>query len=154
VLFQYRPARAKRERRRLAHNPTLGRITITTADEKLTPSKPPTRAAGLTIGGCFRYASPTPLAPATRQVGGVSLSPDSCRSNQIPMMAALGPVSRASSVHTAVRDYTGDEGGPFEFDNQVLISSHRKLLWSKARVVNVAEKAGQDPVMHGRERRA
>ena len=27
---------------------------------------------------------------------------------------------------------TRDEGGPFEFGNQVLISSHRKLLSSKA----------------------
>jgi len=35
-----------------------------------------------------------------------------------------------------------DEGGPFEFGNQVLISSHRKLLWSKAMVVSVAEKSG------------
>jgi hypothetical protein len=68
--------------------------------------------------------------------------------------AEVGLVSRASSVHTAMRNYTGDEGRSFEFDNQVLISSHRKLLWSKARVVNVAEKAGQDPVRHGRERRA
>ena len=25
-------------------------------------------------------------------------------------------------------NYTGDEGRSFEFDNQVLISSHRKLL--------------------------
>jgi hypothetical protein len=68
--------------------------------------------------------------------------------------AALGPVSRASSVHTVMRNYTGDEGRSFEFDNQVLISSHRKLLWSKAMVVNVAEKSGHDPVRHGRERRA
>jgi hypothetical protein len=60
----------------------------------------------------------------------------------------LGTVSRASSVHTVMRNYTGD------FDNQVLISSHRKLLWSKAMVVNVAEKSGHDPVRHGRERRA
>jgi hypothetical protein len=67
----------------------------------------------------------------------------------MPVTAALGLVSRASSVHTAMRNYTGDEGRSFEFDNQVLISSHRKLLWSKARVVNVAEKAGQDPVRHG-----
>jgi len=58
------------------------------------------------------------------------------------------------SVHTAMRNCTGDEGGSFEFDNQVLISSHRKLLWSKAMVVNVAEKSGHDPVRHGRERRA
>jgi hypothetical protein len=32
-----------------------------------------------------------------------------------------------------------DEGG-----NQVLVSSHRKLLSSKAMVVNVAEKSKQD----------
>jgi hypothetical protein len=38
-----------------------------------------------------------------------------------------------------VRNYTRDEGRPFEFGNQVLISSHRKLLSSKATVVNVAE---------------
>jgi hypothetical protein len=39
---------------------------------------------------------------------------------------------------------TGDEGGPFEVGNQVLISSHRKLLSSKAMVVNVAEKSERD----------
>jgi hypothetical protein len=37
-----------------------------------------------------------------------------------------------------------DGGGPFEVGNQVLISSHRKLLSSKATVVNVAEKSKQD----------
>ena len=56
---------------------------------------------------------------------------------------AIGSVSRVSPVHTAVRNCTGDEGRPFEFGNQVLISSHRKLLSSKAMVVNVAEKSGQ-----------
>jgi hypothetical protein len=30
-----------------------------------------------------------------------------------------------------MRNYTRDEGGPFEVDNQVLISSHRKLLCQK-----------------------
>jgi len=49
----------------------------------------------------------------------------------------------------ALRNCTRDEGGPFEFGNQVLISSHRKLLWSKAPVVNVAEKLGHDPFRHG-----
>jgi hypothetical protein len=34
--------------------------------------------------------------------------------------------------------------GPFEFGNQALISNHRKLLWSKTTVVNVAEKSEQD----------
>ena len=59
-------------------------------------------------------------------------------------MSAWGRVSRASPVHTAVRNCTRDEGGPFEVGNQVLIPSHRKLLWSKAMVVSVAETSGQD----------
>jgi hypothetical protein len=59
-------------------------------------------------------------------------------------MSVVGIVSRVSPVHTAVRNCTRDEGGPFEFGNQVLISSHRKLLSSKATVVNVAEKSEQD----------
>src|SRR5258708_5022297 len=46
--------------------------------------------------------------------------------------SAWGLVSRASPVHTATRNCTGDEGGPFGFGNQVLISSHRKLLRSKS----------------------
>jgi hypothetical protein len=38
-----------------------------------------------------------------------------------------------------VRNCARDEGGPFGFGNQVLISSHRKLLRSKAVLVSVAE---------------
>jgi hypothetical protein len=49
----------------------------------------------------------------------------------------------------AVRNCTRDEGGPFEFGNQVLISSHRKPLSSKATVVNVAETSGLDLGRHG-----
>ena len=56
--------------------------------------------------------------------------------------SAVGLVSRVTPVHTAMRNCTRDEGRPFEFGNQVLISSHRKLLWSKATVVNVAEEFG------------
>jgi hypothetical protein len=62
---------------------------------------------------------------------------------------AQGLVSRVTPVQTALRNCTRDEGGPFEFGNQVLISSHRKLLWSKAMVVSVAEKSGHDPVRQG-----
>ncbi len=40
-------------------------------------------------------------------------------------------------------------GRSFEFGNQVLISSHRKLLLSKAMVVNVAEKSGLDSDRQG-----
>src|SRR5712671_2332519 len=61
----------------------------------------------------------------------------------------LGPVSRATPVHTAMRNCTRDEGRSFEVGNQVLISSHRKLLSSKATVVNVAEKSEQDSDRQG-----
>ena len=35
-----------------------------------------------------------------------------------------------------MRNCMRDEGGPFGIGNQVLLSSHRKLLWSKAMVEN------------------
>ena len=57
-------------------------------------------------------------------------------------MSGLGLVSRVTPVQTAKRNCTRDEGGPFEFGNQVLISNHRKLLSPKATVVNVAEASG------------
>jgi hypothetical protein len=60
-----------------------------------------------------------------------------------------GRVSRVSPVQTAMRNCTRDEGGPFEVGNQVLISSHRKLLLSKAMVVSVAETPGQDSGRQG-----
>ena len=63
--------------------------------------------------------------------------------------SAKGLVSRVTPVHTAMRNCTGDEGGPFEVGDQVLISSHRKLLRSKAVVVSVAETSGHDPGRHG-----
>ena len=59
-------------------------------------------------------------------------------------MSVAGRVSPVTPVHTAVRNGTRDEGGPFEVGDQVSISSHRKLLLSKAMVVNVAEKSKQD----------
>jgi hypothetical protein len=60
------------------------------------------------------------------------------------LTTAYGIVSRVTPVHTVLRNCTRDEGRSFEFGNQVLISSHRKLLLSKAMVVNVAEKSKQD----------
>jgi hypothetical protein len=53
----------------------------------------------------------------------------------------MGLVTRVTPVHTALRNCTRDEGRSFEVGNQVLISSHRKLLCSKGTVVNVAGKA-------------
>ena len=75
-----------------------------------------------------------------------------CEGLGVQLPGSTRRVSRVSPVHLC--NYTRDEGGPFEVGNQVLISSHRELLWSKAMVVNVAEKSGHDPVRHGRERRA
>ena len=60
------------------------------------------------------------------------------------VMSEDGLVSRVTPVHTAVRNCTRDEGRSFGFGNQVLIPSHRKLLRSKALVVNVAEKSEED----------
>ena len=65
------------------------------------------------------------------------------------LRSATGLVSRVSPVQTAMRNCTRDEGRSFEVGNQVLISSHRKLLSSKAMVVNVAEKPGQDSGRQG-----
>jgi hypothetical protein len=48
-------------------------------------------------------------------------------------------VSRVSPVQTAMRNCTRDEGGPFKVGNQVLISSHRKLLFVKS---NGGERCG------------
>jgi hypothetical protein len=64
-------------------------------------------------------------------------------------MSESGLVSRVSPVQTALRNCTRDEGRSFEVGNQVLISSHRKLLLSKAMVVNVAEKSEQDSDRQG-----
>ena len=66
-----------------------------------------------------------------------------CASQQSdPLMSLVGRVSRVSPVHTAVRNCTRDEGGPFGIGYQGLISSHRKLLLSKAIVVSVCGNAG------------
>ena len=71
-----------------------------------------------------------------------------------PPMSQMGLVSRVAPVHTAICNCTRDEGRSFEAGNQVLISSRRKLLWSKAMVVNVAEKSEQDFDRYDWERRA
>jgi hypothetical protein len=60
-------------------------------------------------------------------------------------MSVQGLVSRVTPVQTALRNCTRDEGRSFEVGNQVLISSHRKLLLSKAMVANVAEKSVKIP---------
>ena len=65
-----------------------------------------------------------------------------------PAWSGMGLVSRAWPVQKAMRNCTRDEGGPFEVGNHVLTSSHRKLLSSKAMVVNVAETSGRDPGRH------
>jgi len=61
----------------------------------------------------------------------------------------FGSCVTSAVLSMTVRNCTRDEGGPFEVGNQVLISSHRKLLLSKAMVVSVAETPGQDTGRQG-----
>src|SRR6478736_6786695 len=63
--------------------------------------------------------------------------------------SVLGCVSRTHRLSTTVRNCTRDEGGPFEAGSQVQVSSHRKLLSSRAMVVSVAETSGPDPGRQG-----
>ena len=65
------------------------------------------------------------------------------------MGMTLLAVCHECRLGTTVHNCTRDEGGPFEVGNQVLISSHRKLLLSKAMVVSVAETPGQDSGRQG-----
>jgi hypothetical protein len=53
-----------------------------------------------------------------------------------------GLASRASLVHEAMRNCMRDERGPFEVGHQEPISSHRKLLRTKAMVVKRCGNAG------------
>ena len=72
-----------------------------------------------------------------------------CRSCSSALMSARGRVSRASPVHTVMRNCSRDEGRPFGFGDQVPIPSHCKLLRSKAVVVSVAGKSGPKPGRQG-----
>ena len=63
---------------------------------------------------------------------------------------ACGIVSRVTPVHTAVRNCTRDEGRPFEVGNQVLISSHRKLLWVVIAFEIGSTGNGRNPIFNGR----
>jgi hypothetical protein len=64
------------------------------------------------------------------------------------LMSAKGRVSRTHRLSRTVCNCRRDEGGPFEAGSQVQVSSHRKLLSSRAMVVSVAETSGPD---HGRQ---
>src|SRR5215467_5272417 len=56
---------------------------------------------------------------------------------------SIGSCVTSIAGPNGMRNYTGDEGRPFEVGDQVPVSSHRKLLSSKAMVVSVVEKPGQ-----------
>jgi hypothetical protein len=135
-----------------------GRRTGQLLNCRLDISDPPrfhARMAGINLG-CFPIAHGDP----GEQIGQLGSDPrifiDQFGSQRIARRFDLvrprvprdqplaGLVSRVTPVQTALRNCTRDEGGPFEVGNQVLISNHRKLLWSKATVVNVAEKPEQD----------
>jgi hypothetical protein len=97
------------------------------------------------LADVFRFiggAAPMGLQPSSTLAAGRSLWPTVPAGRNLRHdESAPGLVSRVTPLHTAMRNCTRDEGWPFEVGNQVLISSHRKLLSSKAMVVNVAEKS-------------
>jgi hypothetical protein len=62
-----------------------------------------------------------------------------------PTNVRFGSCVTSIAGRNGMRNCTRDEGGPFEIDNLVLISSHRKLLWLKAMVVSVAENRNEIP---------
>ena len=63
-------------------------------------------------------------------------------------------VSRTHPQRKEVWSCTRDEGSPLAVGSQVQTANRCKLRTSRAVVVNVAEKAGPDPVRYGPERRA
>src|SRR5262245_46569955 len=98
----------------------------------------------LKVDGCIDYIL------GWTMLGYRASSGKHCAARQdLAFMSELGLVSRVSPVQTALRNCTRDEGRPFEVGNQVLISSRRRLLLSKAMVVNVAETSGQDSDRQG-----
>src|ERR1019366_5329953 len=108
--------------------------------------------ASLTLDNSDERAPPhaNPQAQKAHPIGldeyfdrGSNRHQNHCRSAQ--PMSLMGRVSRASSVQTAVRNCTRDEGGPFEAGRQGQASNHCKLLSSKAMVVSVAANVGTNP---------
>jgi hypothetical protein len=83
------------------------------------------------------------VAQFSRENSFATHSPRKRTSTDHSLMSWMGLASRVTPVQTALRNSTRDEGGPFGFGDQESIPSHRKLLWSKAMVVSVAEKSGQ-----------
>src|SRR5215468_9084194 len=68
-----------------------------------------------------------------------------------PLRVVCHERSWSIQLHVTVREM---KEGPSGSAIRSLIPNHRKLLRSKAVVVSVAEKSGQDPGRYGRERRA
>src|SRR6476659_954055 len=115
-----------------------------------TPSPCPTCLPPFPTARMHLRRRPSKIGPAGRHLPAAHCKLQlNVRRSSRQTTSAHGSVSRVSPVHTAIRNCTRDEGGPFEVGNQVLISSHRKLLLSKAMVVSVAETAGRDPVRQG-----
>jgi hypothetical protein len=99
---------------------------------------PGSRTKGFWRGGIDQHVDGEPAHAAT---GDDAADP--------AVMSGSGRVSRVSPVHTAMRNCARDEGRPFEAGSQVLASSHRKLLSSRAMVVSVAETPERDSGRHG-----
>jgi pyruvate kinase len=74
---------------------------------------------------------------------GVEMPPEEVPPLQRQIVRTCRKLGKPSIVATQMLEWS------FEVGNQVLISSHRNLLLSKAMVVNVAEKSGQDSDRQG-----
>ena len=108
------------------------------------------------LGRPARQSSTLPMRGEWKRSHGraTKAPPDERGGNRYVLPNTTAPHLDSTVCHerrlsTTVRNCTRDEGGPFEVGNQVLISSHRKLLTSKAMVVSVAETPGQDSGRQG-----
>jgi hypothetical protein len=113
------------------------------------PAEVPTRDLFLTTNGVAARL-------AIRELKRAKINPEPLLAKAGISLLKLGEEPKRIAAESQIRfldiaaealddsNFTRDEGGPFEVGNQVLISSHRKLLSSKAMVVNVAEKPERD----------
>ena len=152
--FAQSPARRRRSngsgcRRAAPRNPMVG--TSPAAAPAPRAATPP-RAAEKRDELASPHAAPLQSEDRTlpHRVGNAAL----CITANLAADVSDGSCVTSIAGPNGMRNCTRDEGRPFGFGDQEPIPSHRKLLWSKAVVVSVAEKSGHDPVRHGRGRRA
>jgi hypothetical protein len=130
---------------------SAGRIEVATPSGELKPLRldtvTPDERRRLVIYG----SDGTPIEPAALWLSevGLPVAPNSWEVIFIARTARKCLASRAMSVHTAVRNCTRDEGGPFGFGDQVADPKPPRAAAVKAVVVNLAKRRDDDPGGHG-----